>query len=130
MSTMTPRRPCPHRVSRGATIASTLLAAALLAGAAAHASEAPPPASGTPTTADGVAPLDLNAATEEQLSRLPRVGPVIARRIVEHRRAVGGFRSVDELLNVRGIGERTLERLRPLLTVSRVDGDRSRSPRS
>src|SRR5689334_10789629 len=59
------------------------------------------------------APLDLNRATAEELDRLPGIGPVLARRIVEHRERHGAFRSADELLGVPGIGVRSLERLRP-----------------
>ena len=57
--------------------------------------------------------LDLNEASAEDLELLPRVGPAIAGRIV----AARPFASVDELTRVRGIGERTLERLRPLVRV-------------
>jgi competence protein ComEA len=62
--------------------------------------------------------VDLNLGTEAELLTLPRIGPVVARRIVEYRKAVGPFRSVDELLNVRGVGEKTLTLLRPRLMVS------------
>lgn len=55
--------------------------------------------------------LDLNTADGPALEELPGVGPVMARRILEHREAIGGFRSVDELLDVRGIGESTLAEL-------------------
>ena len=58
-------------------------------------------------------PLDLNRASVEELDRLPGIGPVLARRIVEHRTRLGAFRSTDELLGVPGIGVRSLERLRP-----------------
>jgi competence protein ComEA len=60
--------------------------------------------------------LQLNRADEPTLDRLPGIGPVLARRIVEHRRAHGPFRSVEELAAVRGIGPRLLDRLRPLVT--------------
>ncbi len=57
--------------------------------------------------------LDVNRATPAQLESLPGIGPVLARRIVEHRNRFGRFRSVEELRAVRGIGPRLLERLRP-----------------
>ncbi len=61
--------------------------------------------------------LDLNQATAVQLMQLPGIGPVLAQRIVEYRDQHGPFESVEELLRVRGIGPRRLERLRPYLFV-------------
>ncbi|MFF8836796.1 helix-hairpin-helix domain-containing protein [Streptomyces sp. NPDC015130] len=61
------------------------------------------------------APLSLNAATVEQLDTLPGVGPVLARHIVDHRTEQGGFRSVAELREVNGIGERRFADLEPLV---------------
>jgi competence protein ComEA len=52
--------------------------------------------------------LNINEAGVRELAALPAVGPVIADRIVEHRRAGGGFKSMRELLGVRGIGTATL----------------------
>ncbi len=60
--------------------------------------------------------VSLNRADEEALQALPGVGPALARRIVEARRA-RPFRSVDDLLEIRGIGPATLERIRPRATV-------------
>lgn len=60
----------------------------------------------------GDPPLDVNAASEADLQRLPGVGPVTARKIVEAR-AVEPFKAPDDLLRVKGIGTKTLERLRP-----------------
>ena len=57
--------------------------------------------------------LDLNTATKEQLDTLPGVGPVTAERIIEHRNRIGRFTSVDQLLDVTGIGSKTLEKIRP-----------------
>ena len=71
--------------------------------------------SGTGTAASG--PLDLNAATAADLDGLPGVGPVIAGRIVAWRAEHQRFTRVDELAEVAGIGDRMLERLRPLVRV-------------
>ncbi|WP_030684890.1 helix-hairpin-helix domain-containing protein [Streptomyces globisporus] len=60
-------------------------------------------------------PLSLNTATAEQLDGLPGVGPVLARHIVDHRTEHGGFRSVAELREVNGIGERRFADLEPLV---------------
>ena len=56
---------------------------------------------------------NLNSATAEQLQRLPRIGPALAGRIIEYRRVHGRFRSAGELTEVRGIGDKTMERLAP-----------------
>ena len=61
--------------------------------------------------------VDLNAATVEQLTTLPGVGAKLAARIVEYREKVGRFRSTDELLNVKGIGEKNFQKLEPWLTI-------------
>jgi competence protein ComEA len=62
-------------------------------------------------------PLDLNAATLDQLDELPGVGPATAQAIIDERDRRGGFGSVDDLLDVRGIGPAKLEQLRDLVTV-------------
>ncbi|MGW4200031.1 helix-hairpin-helix domain-containing protein [Streptomyces sp. NPDC004726] len=60
-------------------------------------------------------PLSLNAATAEQLDTLPGVGPVLAQHIVDYRTRNGGFRSVDELREVDGIGDRRFADLQTLV---------------
>jgi competence protein ComEA len=62
--------------------------------------------------------VNLNTATIEELDKLPGVGPVLARRIVEFREKKGGFRRVEELLAVPGISERRWQELRKLVTAS------------
>lgn len=83
---------------------------------------APVPASGVggPVTGGGPvgaapAPFSLNTATVEQLDTLPGVGPVLARHILDYRTQHGGFRSVDELREVNGIGDRRFADLRNLV---------------
>jgi competence protein ComEA len=66
----------------------------------------------------GSSPLDLNTADATALEALPGVGPVLAGRIVQWRTGNGRFTSVDELAEVQGIGERLLEGLRSLVSVS------------
>jgi len=83
--------------------------------------EGPPPevpsASGAGTGGRRAGPVDLNTADEAALDALPGIGPATAAAIVEHRREIGRFTSVDQLLDVRGIGEAKLEQLRSLVTV-------------
>ena len=63
-------------------------------------------------------PLDLNTARLEELMELPGVGEKLAQRVVEYRKTHGGFRSVEELRKGRGIGEKRMERLRPLVVTA------------
>jgi competence protein ComEA len=61
--------------------------------------------------------VNLNRASADELQTLPGVGPVLARRMVEWRKAHGRYRTVDELQEVRGIGKKRMEQLRLLVTV-------------
>ncbi|MEV6694284.1 ComEA family DNA-binding protein [Micromonospora sp. NPDC051196] len=61
--------------------------------------------------------VNLNTASQSQLETLPGVGPVLARRIIEHRDEHGGFRSVSDLRQVNGIGDARYEELKDLVTV-------------
>jgi len=78
---------------------------------------------GAASMAGGTAPssggtlVNINTASPSELEALPGVGEVIAQRIVDFRTANGPFASVDELLEVSGIGEATLEAMRELVTV-------------
>ena len=69
------------------------------------------------TAQKGSTPVNINTSTAEELHTLPRIGPARAQRIIAWREAHGGFRSVDELDAVPGIGPSMLENLRPLVTV-------------
>lgn len=70
---------------------------------------------GTAAGAAPAAPVSLNTATADQLDTLPGVGPVLAQHIIDYRTRQGGFRSVDELREVNGIGERRFADLRNLV---------------
>jgi comEA protein len=77
------------------------------------------PTAGPPAAAPEApaGPVDVNAATADELTALPGIGPVRAAAIVALREERGGFRSLDDLLDVKGIGPKTLARLRPLAAV-------------
>ena len=62
--------------------------------------------------------LDLNSATGQDLDALPGVGPKLVERIMEYRQSVGAFHTLEELRAVKGIGKKTFERIRPLVTVT------------
>ena len=65
--------------------------------------------------------LDLNRAKVGDLEALPGIGAVLAQRVITFRESVGGFRSIEELRGVKGIGAKKFDRLKPLVTVSTVD---------
>ena len=77
-----------------------------------------PLASAAPNADERPAVVNLNTATAGELEALPGIGAKKAEAIVEARKARGGFKSVDELVDVRGIGPAQLEKLRPHLRVS------------
>ena len=66
---------------------------------------------------DGSETVELNTATALELRTLPGVGERTAERIIEYREEHGGFEKIEDLMNVRGIGEKTFLRLRPLVRV-------------
>lgn len=62
--------------------------------------------------------IDINTADFDQMLLLPHVGPVMAKRIIEYRNKNGKFGSVEELRKVKGIGIKTLEKLKPFIIVT------------
>jgi competence protein ComEA len=97
------------RVHRSRLLWAGLFGLALLSSAAVSLGADGPPAG---------AVVNVNTATVEQLQALPGIGEVRARAIVDARQRRGGFKSIDELVEIRGIGPAGLERLRSHATVS------------
>lgn len=64
------------------------------------------------------APVNINTATAAELESLPGIGAATATRILEYRQKNGPFKKVEDLMNVRGIGEKTFLALKPLLLVT------------
>jgi competence ComEA-like helix-hairpin-helix protein len=60
-------------------------------------------------------PISLNRENEEGLRALPGIGPALARAIVRERAERGGFNSLDEMIDIKGVGNRLLEKIRPFL---------------
>ncbi len=67
--------------------------------------------------ADLIASVDLNTATQAELESLPRIGPKLAERVLAYREAHGGFAQVSELIRVKGIGQKTMALLTPLVHI-------------
>ena len=105
-----------------------ILAAALLA-VVAFAGAAQSQESRTPAApAAAAATLNLNTATVTQLEALPGIGKSTAERIIEYRQKSGGFKKIEELMNVRGIGEKMFLRLKPLISVAPPKTEKASGP--
>lgn len=73
---------------------------------------------GLPLTLPAAGEVDINTADKETLMTLSGIGEAFAERIVEYREENGGFKAVQELTNIRGIGQTLVEKNRDVLTVS------------
>jgi len=91
-------------------------------GIAAQAGQEGPRRTTPAAKASASGPLNLNSATVAQLESLPGIGKSTAERILEYREKSGGFKKVEDLMNVRGIGEKSFLKLKPLVTVSSGKG--------
>ena len=95
-------------------IVGAILVALAVSASAATAQDADRSAAAKATAS---APLNLNTATASQLESLPGIGARTAALIVEYRQKNGGFKKVEELMNVRGVGEKSFLKIKPLITV-------------
>jgi competence protein ComEA len=75
-------------------------------------------AKGSAAAASAGAPINLNTATVAQLETLPGIGKSTAERILEYRQKNGGFKRIEDLMNVRGIGEKSFLKMKALITVT------------
>jgi competence protein ComEA len=96
-------------------VGATILAVASLVGQA--QGQHPPSTNPPKAPAAAAKPVDLNTATTTELATLPGIGPATAARIVEYREKNGAFTKVEELMNIRGIGEKSFLKLKPLVVV-------------
>jgi competence protein ComEA len=111
-----------HRISVALTKA--LVLALLLTGTATTAAGQEKAGKSKPAAAAPTSPVNLNTATLTDLQALPGVGAATARLIVEHREKNGGFKKVEELMNIKGIGEKSFLKLKPMVTVAPQKAER------
>lgn len=100
-------------MSRLHALALTLIVALGLS-AHAYAQDTQPAQASRPAAAT----LNINTATVADLQKLPGIGPATASRIVEYRQKNGPFKKIEELMNVRGIGEKSFLKLKPLVNAA------------
>ena len=100
---------------------ASLLATVPSVAASAQGKPAAAPSKPAPT-----APININTATASDFEALPGVGATTAARIVEYRQKNGPFKKIEELMNVRGLGEKNFLKLKPQLTVGTAKTDHDR----
>jgi competence protein ComEA len=103
-------------------LVTALAITALSSSSFAQTAAAPPQPSKPAKTAPAPQSVNLNTATATELEALPGVGIAMAARIIEHRQKVGGFKKIEDLMNVKGIGEKMFLNLKPLIIVTPAKG--------
>jgi len=100
-------------------VATALLIVLALAGIAARPAAAAP-AAAHKAAASEARPVDINTADSAALETVPGIGKSLSQRIVAFREKNGPFQSVDDLLKIQGVGEKSIQKLRPYLTVAKA----------
>ncbi len=103
---------------RRVKVGAALVLAVLLAAPMISAGQTPAPAKATPAV------VNINTATAEQLDTLPGIGAKLAARIVDYRQKNGGFKKLEDLMNVQGIGEKNFLKLKPLITLGQPKAEK------
>ena len=104
---------------RRSQIVTALALVLALAGVTAGRAVAAPPAAPKAAVSEA-RPIDINTADSATLESVPGIGKSLSQRIVSFREKNGPFQSVDDLLKVQGVGEKSIQKLRPYLTVSKA----------
>src|SRR5216684_7860690 len=73
-------------------------------------------------------PVNINTATSEELQQVPGIGPATAEKILQMRKSYGPFKSVDDLLAIRGLGKKRLDKMRKYLTVGKAAASKPTMP--
>jgi competence protein ComEA len=102
--------------------AAFLVLTAFSTSSLAQTAATPPQAAKPPKTTVAPASVNLNTATASELEALPGVGVAMAARIIEYRQKVGGFKKIEDLMNVKGIGEKMFLNLKPLIVIAPPKG--------
>ena len=103
----------------------TLMLAATVGAPAVTAEQAQAKAAPAKPAVTSASPVNINTASTSQIEVLPGIGARTAERIVEYRQKNGGFKKIEELMNVKGIGEKSFLKLKPLITVSADNTERA-----
>jgi comEA protein len=77
-----------------------------------------------------VKPVNINTATSEELQQVPGIGPATAQKILQMRKSYGPFKSIDDLLAIRGLGQKRFDKMRKYLTVGKPAAPKSSPPES
>lgn len=73
-------------------------------------------------------PININTATSEELQQVPGIGPATASKILQMRKSYGAFKTLDDLLAIRGLGQKRLDKMRKYLTVGRTSTPKGTQP--